>query len=83
MNRSLKDILHNVSQISSKGPSNQNVSKIEVDSRKIQKDFLFVALSGLKSDGHDHIEESIINGASSIICKDLPLNLKKQSHIFK
>lgn len=77
MNRSLKDILHNVSQISFKGPSNQNVSKIEVDSRKIQKDFLFVALSGLKSDGHDHIEESIINGASSIICKDLPLNLKK------
>ena len=53
MIRSLKDILHNVSQISLKGPSNQNVSKIEVDSRKIQKDFLFVALSGLKSDGHD------------------------------
>ena len=43
------------------------VSKIEIDSRKISKGSLFVAIKGEKFDGHKFIEEAVKQGASSIM----------------
>ena len=40
---------------------------IKSDSRRIEKGDIFVALSGIKHDGHDFIEEAILNGASSVV----------------
>lgn len=40
---------------------------IKSDSRRIKKGDIFVALPGIKSDGHDYIEDAIKNGASKII----------------
>ena len=37
------------------------------DSRKVKKNFIFVAIKGMGSDGHDFIPEAIKNGASVII----------------
>ena len=37
------------------------------DTRKIQKDALFIALQGEKFDGHDFLESAIANGASGVI----------------
>ncbi len=39
-----------------------------IDSRKVKKDDLFVAIPGQNYDGHDYIQESILKGASAIIC---------------
>jgi len=41
-------------------------SKIFIDSRKISKDSLFIALKGEKFDGHDFIDNAINAGASAI-----------------
>ncbi len=41
----------------------------EVDSRKIKKGQIFVALKGNTVDGHDYIEDAINNGASKIIAE--------------
>lgn len=43
------------------------VSGVQSDSRKIQSGFVFVALRGLTSDGHDHIEMAIQNGAIALV----------------
>ena len=40
------------------------------DSRKCGDNFLFVAIKGLKSDGHNYIHAAIQNGASAIIHQD-------------
>lgn len=43
------------------------IKKIEYDSKKIEKGDVFVAISGLKEDGHTYIEEAIEKGAIGII----------------
>jgi UDP-N-acetylmuramoyl-L-alanyl-D-glutamate--2,6-diaminopimelate ligase len=83
MKKSLKDILYKVSIIGMAGPPDQNISKIEIDSRKVKKNYLFVALSGTNSNGHDYIDESINNGASAIVCLEFPNNLKKSKTYIK
>lgn len=42
---------------------------IKTDSRKVLKGDIFVAIKGLTVDGHDYIEEAILNGASKIVCE--------------
>ncbi|MDR0546049.1 MAG: UDP-N-acetylmuramoyl-L-alanyl-D-glutamate--2,6-diaminopimelate ligase [Dysgonamonadaceae bacterium] len=44
-----------------------NIAGIHSDSRKIEKDYLFVAIKGTQSDGHDYIEKAIENGAKVIV----------------
>lgn len=40
-----------------------SVRGIKIDSRKIEKDDLFVAVKGAKYDGHDFVESALSNGA--------------------
>ena len=50
--------------------------KYKVDSRKVEKGDIFVALKGHTVDGHDFIDDAIKNGASKIIGeKDLKLDV--------
>ena len=56
-------------------PDNRNISNIEYDSRKCQKDSLFVAIKGEISDGHDFIESVIENGGCVVVCEEFPQEL--------
>ena len=49
-----------------------DVTGIHSDSRKIQAGYLFVAVQGTQSDGHDYIENAVENGAKVIVCQKLP-----------
>ena len=49
------------------GPLDRVVDGIAYDSRRVQRNFLFVALRGEKSDGHQFIEQAIEKGASVIV----------------
>lgn len=50
--------------------------KYQIDSRKITKGDIFVALKGNTVDGHDYINEAIKNGASKIISeKDIECSI--------
>ena len=44
--------------------------KIKVDSRKVEKGDIFIALRGIDNDGHNYINKAIENGASKIICEE-------------
>ena len=48
---------------------NFEIKGIEYDSRKIEKDFVFVAMTGSAADGHDFIQKAIDSGARMIICE--------------
>jgi UDP-N-acetylmuramoyl-L-alanyl-D-glutamate--2,6-diaminopimelate ligase len=70
--RELKDILYKVSLTSSYGDMTTMVKGIAFDSRKTKEGFVFVAVKGTVSDGHDYIQKAIELGAAVIVCEKLP-----------
>src|SRR5437868_4041586 len=51
------------------GPLDRTVESIAYDSRRVQRNGLFVALPGEKTDGHDFIGQAIEKGASVIVAR--------------
>jgi UDP-N-acetylmuramoyl-L-alanyl-D-glutamate--2,6-diaminopimelate ligase len=49
------------------GPLDRVVEGIAYDSRRVQRNFLFVALRGEKTDGHQFIDQAVEKGASAIV----------------
>jgi len=43
---------------------------ININSKKIKKDDIFIAIKGLNFDGHDYINEAFKNGAIAAIISD-------------
>lgn len=69
--RELKDILYKVNITSTSGDMGIQVNGIAFDSRKVKKGFLFVAVKGTQSDGHEFIKSAIQNGAIAIVSEKL------------
>src|SRR5947209_12420156 len=51
------------------GPLDRPVENIAYDSRRVQRNTLFVALRGEKTDGHEFIGQAIAKGASVIVAE--------------
>lgn len=58
------------------GSTDMGVSHISTDSRNITQGDLYVAIKGTQVDGHQFIDQAIASGAQSVICENLPENLK-------
>ena len=71
----LKDILYKTSIEAVKGSTDISVNKIEFDSRLVGKGDVFVAIRGTVSDGHDYIDKAISQGATAIVCEEIPEEL--------
>ncbi len=69
---SLYNILEGVKVISFTGNTEKKISNIVFDSRKTEKNSLFVAVRGSKTDGHDYIPEALNAGATAVVCERLP-----------
>jgi UDP-N-acetylmuramoyl-L-alanyl-D-glutamate--2,6-diaminopimelate ligase len=65
----LKTLLSAISVRQIIGPPDRSVEGIAYDSRRVQRNGLFVALRGEKFDGHDFIEQAIEKGASVIVAE--------------
>ncbi len=57
-------------------PCNTSIEKevagVVIDSRKVDKDYLFIATAGERVDGHDYIDAAFARGAIGIICERKP-----------
>jgi UDP-N-acetylmuramoyl-L-alanyl-D-glutamate--2,6-diaminopimelate ligase len=51
------------------GPVDRQVESVAYDSRRVQRNGLFVALRGEKSDGHQFVDQAIEKGASVIVAE--------------
>lgn len=73
--KTLKDILHNVSSKQLIGTTDLSIDAIEMDSRKVIPQSLFVATKGVAVDGHQFIQNAIEKGAVAVVCEHLPENI--------
>lgn len=72
----LKDILYRAGIEEVIGITGGIVNEICFNSALVKPDDLFVAIPGAKVDGHSFIAQAIANGATSIICEQLPAEIK-------
>jgi UDP-N-acetylmuramoyl-L-alanyl-D-glutamate--2,6-diaminopimelate ligase len=71
----LKDILYKVRLTGVIGSTNSSISSIAFDSRKVERNGLFIAVKGGVSDGHQFIDKAIEMGAKAIVCEKMPDNI--------
>lgn len=71
----LKDILYKVRLTGVIGSTNSSVSSIAFDSRKVERNGLFIAVKGGISDGHQFIDKALEMGAKAIVCEKMPDNI--------
>lgn len=58
------------------GDTNLEVNGIHMDSRMVKNGFMFVAVKGTQADGHNYISKAIENGATVIVCEQLPVQIE-------
>ena len=74
----LAELLKNIEVQKIIGLTERNVNGIAFDSRKVERDSVFVAQRGVNVDGHKFIFTAIEKGASVIVCETLPADLSPE-----
>ncbi len=67
----LSDILDGVEIESIIGDRDIAINQLRLDSRKVERGDVYVAIPGYRADGHDYIESALKNGAKVIVCSKL------------
>jgi UDP-N-acetylmuramoyl-L-alanyl-D-glutamate--2,6-diaminopimelate ligase len=73
----LQDILYKVGIRSVVGKTDIEVKDIQIDSRKVKKGCVFIAVKGAAADGHQFIDKAIESGAVAVIGEIMPLLAKE------
>jgi UDP-N-acetylmuramoyl-L-alanyl-D-glutamate--2,6-diaminopimelate ligase len=71
----LNNILNNIAVKQLTGSANVQVNNLQIDSRKVVAGDCFIAIKGSTSDGHLYIDKCIEQGASVIVCEQLPATI--------
>jgi UDP-N-acetylmuramoyl-L-alanyl-D-glutamate--2,6-diaminopimelate ligase len=68
----LSELLKSVDILSITGDAEQDITGVNIDSRRIGQGHLFVAIPGTQTDGHKYIPKAIELGAKAVLCEHLP-----------
>ena len=68
----LSELLKNVKPLCIIGSEDVDITGVNIDSRKIEKGHLFVAMKGTQTDGHKFIPKALELGATAVLCEDMP-----------
>jgi len=66
----LKAIISGIEGLKAKGNLDLDIKSIECDSRKVEKDGMFIAIKGFQADGHEYIKNAIENGAKVVMVQE-------------
>lgn len=72
MSMKLNELLKTVKPTQIIGNADIEITGVNIDSRKIQKGHLFVAIKGTQVDGHAYITKAIEQGAAAILLETMP-----------
>ena len=73
----LSTLLEEIKPIEVIGETDKNIIGVHSDSRKVEKDSLFVAVRGVTTDGHKYIPVVASTHVGAIVCEELPASLEK------
>ncbi len=68
----LNELLKHVKPLDILGDTEVEITGVNIDSRRIEKGHLFVAMKGTQVDGHQFISKAIEQGAVAVLCEDMP-----------
>ena len=68
----LIELLKNIKPTAIIGKTEVDITDVDIDSRKVGKGHLFVAIKGTQVDGHKFIPTAVSQGASAVLCEVLP-----------
>ena len=71
----LIELISKLNVTKTEGPVNVDINGVDIDSRRVVKGHLFVAMRGTQTDGHQYITKAVELGAAAILCEDLPQTL--------
>ena len=77
MKHNLERLLQEIDVIEIIGDANKTVTSLASDSRKAEKEGVFVAVKGVTTDGHKYIPVVASNHVAAIICQEMPSTLDK------
>ncbi len=70
-------LLQQISTLEVIGDTDKTVGSLQSDSRKVEKEGVFVAVKGVTTDGHKYIPVVASNHVAAIVCEEIPSNLEK------
>lgn len=80
--KKLKDIIPHDKIIQVRGNTTISINSITTDSRQVEKNSLFIALTGTNTDGHNYIKQAIEKGAVAVVhTKELDNYLQNITYI--
>ncbi len=68
----IRELFAEIPILSSNVPDTLEIAEVWSDSRKVKKGSAFVCLKGMKYDGRVWIPSALENGASVVVCEDVP-----------
>ena len=68
----LRELTADITPLSISGNMDIDISGIAIDSRKVQKGYLLIAMKGTQVDGHQYIGKAIELGATAILAEEEP-----------
>lgn len=74
----LSQLIINLNHLGITGETSKDVKGVNIDSRKVGQDHLFIAVRGTQADGHNFIGKAIEAGASVIVCENLPADINPE-----
>lgn len=72
MTQKLSTLLEDLNTVEVVGPVDRNIVGVASDSRKAEKEGLFVAVRGTNTDGHKYIPVVTSTHVGAIVCEELP-----------
>jgi UDP-N-acetylmuramoyl-L-alanyl-D-glutamate--2,6-diaminopimelate ligase len=74
----LSEILYKCDLQAITGSTEIRISSLALDSRQVAWGSMFIAIAGLKSDGHSFIRVAVAGGANAILCTTMPEKLSEE-----
>ena len=72
MTKKLSRLLQDIKPLEIIGDTDRNILSLQSDSRRVEKDGMFVAVRGVTTDGHKYIPMVASASVAAIVCEELP-----------
>ena len=68
----LEELIKNIRPTGVTGGTDVEITGVDIDSRRVERGHLFVAMRGTPADGHTFRPKAVAQGAAAILCEDMP-----------